>query len=417
MEQSVDVVRDHQIFLAAQNYHDALLGYFGVSSRWAPGRFLLNDGSRVAGNLMRTQMNLGFGLGSLEGFGFFLGMNSDFVTVTAPEPPESFSPPAAGEVFTFLGLSLYDVQITYGQSTRITETTALGRDPFGNFQHTGASDEMRMRPGTPYGVEAAANGQPSDTTVLSFYENRSGGFLSLAWADVDQWEVRDTPTGPRSVYLGVEPELSALRLGVQPLKYLPEALYQTVGVPEVALRKLNAARDYYQEAKELNDIATADALSAPNLSLDDPYEFELGFDDVLEAGFRWRVVQQLSPSYAFRRAEVGYVEQFDIGSRSWLRVAAQGISYSQAGGLTHAFESYVAFAPIARVAQKGAFKLPLSVSASYSYNSPDTGTFLPIPDAHVFGVQFLLGYPETAKPLVPLVRAVEEHRAKKGNRK
>lgn len=45
-----------------------------------------------------------------------------------------------------------------------------------------------------------------------------------------------------------------------------------------------------------------------------------------------------------------------------------------------------------------------SATVSYSFNSPESDTFVPLPYAHVFGVQFVLGVPDVAKRLVPIVR-------------
>jgi len=58
------------------------------------------------------------------------------------------------------------------------------------------------------------------------------------------------------------------------------------------------------------------------------------------------------------------------------------------------------------------FKLPkiFGIGLSYSYNSPDTLTFLPIHNAHVLGLQLCAGPTEMANPLVPLVRAVDERK-------
>jgi len=43
------------------------------------------------------------------------------------------------------------------------------------------------------------------------------------------------------------------------------------------------------------------------------------------------------------------------------------------------------------------------MTVSYSYNTPDSATFLPIPNAHVAGVQWIYGRPEMGRPLVPLL--------------
>ncbi|MCK9409106.1 MAG: hypothetical protein WCX28_14670 [Bacteriovoracaceae bacterium] len=44
---------------------------------------------------------------------------------------------------------------------------------------------------------------------------------------------------------------------------------------------------------------------------------------------------------------------------------------------------------------------------SYSFNSPDGTTYLPIRGAHVFGIQVVYRLPQMVKPLIPLIESVE----------
>lgn len=48
------------------------------------------------------------------------------------------------------------------------------------------------------------------------------------------------------------------------------------------------------------------------------------------------------------------------------------------------------------------------LALSYSYNSPDSGTFLPIPDVHVIGFQIVYGPVEMARPLLPIMPPASE---------
>jgi len=51
------------------------------------------------------------------------------------------------------------------------------------------------------------------------------------------------------------------------------------------------------------------------------------------------------------------------------------------------------------------------ITLSYSYNTPESTTFLPIPGAHVVGAQWIYGPSEMGRPLVPLIPKVEKERA------
>jgi len=386
--ESIDVVSTHLTFLQAQAARNALLGYVNSTTRWAPARFQLNDGQRVGGNLTREQINIGLGLGSPE-LGLFAGANYDLVVVSGPAftTSESFSPPLGGQLFGFVGLAAADVQLTYATQTDTLGTGSLGRDPWGNFQ-TDRDGEYGLRPGTPGALRFADGG--ASFTVLSAYEGRTGAFASLAW------ENQVTESGES------EKVLRAVRLNLQPLQHLPQSVVSSVGIPTVGVRLLRALEDYRQALGESS--AGPAAPSEPTVPAS--RQIELGADDVLRGGLRWRWVQEVSPNLRFVGAELGYVEELPLNDMS-LRVGAKGSAYRPKGELQLAWDSYALLNVVGRMG-KGLLALPFGFGASYSYNTPDTATFFPIEKAHVVGIQVILGHPETSRPLVPLVRTVEE---------
>ncbi len=386
--ESIDVVSNHLTFLQAQAARRALLGYVNSTTRWALARFELNDGQRVGGNLTREQINIGLGLGSPE-LGVFAGANYDIVMVSGPAftTTENFNPPLGGQIFGFVGLAVADVQLTYATQTDLLGTGSLGRDPWGSFQ-TDREADYGLRPGAP-GVLAYPD-TGADFTVLSAYEGRTGAFASLAWEN-EVTEVGESRKTLRSV-----------RLNLQPLQNLPESIVSTVGIPTLGLRLLRAIEDH--RGLRASEPRSPNASASPELPAS--RQIELGADDVLQGGLRWRVVQEVSPQFRLMAAEVGYVDEFGIGT-SGLRVGAKGTVHRRSGGLEGAWDSYVLYNAVNQIAA-GLFTAPLGFGVSYSYNTPDTATFFPIPNAHVFGIQAILGYPETSRPLVPLVRTVAE---------
>lgn len=407
--------------MQAQNRYSRALGYLTWTTRWAPGRAELNDGQRVAANLSRTQFNLGLGFGSLNSFALFGGANMDMVTLSNPvaAPIENFNTGLSGQTYLFIGMSLYDIQITYASMQNLVNENALKRDLWGNFQATtssGNSNTVATRSGTPKYLSNNSDGSAWLYDVLSIYENRTGAFLALGFADTPQSHETTDEFGQKRVeYSTPTRKLNEFRLNIQPLKSIPQSVLNTVGLPSLGLRRLSAYRDYYQDRiNDVKSLSTGALGSVPRSdSLSYPYEIDVGSDDAFGLGIRWRVVTQVSPNQQFQRAELGFVDEFPWNQGAF-RVGSRFVAYSARDTINVAFDSYVLFAPIRSMRESGLLAAPFSMGLSYSFNSPDTTTFLPIENAHVMGVQLILGYPETARPLIPLVRSADGRRG--GNR-
>lgn len=415
LKESVDVVDAHLRFLQAQDARGQALNYLNWTSRWAVGRQVLADGQTVAGNLSRTQFNLGGGFGELSRYSIFGGVNLDLTGFTGPAwtPIDNVANLAGGQSYLFIGGAIYDVQITYASKQNFVDASALNLDPWGNYRPVEPNGGPAYRPGTPWAISSPVAEEAWLVQVLTLYENRTGAFLSLSWGDVPVTGTRVDELGRlQGYYGGNETRLVDVRAHLQPLRLLTRSWLETIGVPSIGVRRIDA-----QVAKVFDDIegkrgsaneARNQAAQAEPVEEEPsaPYEIDLGSDDVLGGGLRWRVVQRVRPEVVLRRAEVGYVEDHQLGD-SVLRVGLQALLHRQGEGYEMAAEGFGLWSPTAR--SEGPSLLgPFSFGLSYSYNSPDTATFLPIPDAHVFGFQVLLGAPEAARPLVPLVRAVSE---------
>ncbi len=401
LKESVDVVDAHLRFLQAQGANGAPFKYANWTSRWAAGRMVLADGQQVAGNLSRTQLNLGAGFGALERFSLFAGANLDLTGFTGPAwtPIENISNLAGGQSYLFAGLALADVQVTFASKQNFVDEGAMNLDPWGNYRPVG--DDLSFRPGTPAAIAYGGSDEAWLIDVLSIYEDRTGAFLSVAWADVPVTETTVDEAGrTQYAYAGNETRVVDVRAHLQPLRALPRQVVEIIGVPGVGLRRLDpAVAAAFDDAQRTREQAQAQAQQQEEDEA--PYEVDFGSEDVLGGGLRWRVVQRVRPDPVLRRAEVGYVDDHRLGN-AVVRVGLQAVTHRQGDAYEVAGESFALFSP-------SDFR-SLSFGLAYSYNSPDTATFLPIPDAHVFGFQVMLGAPEAARPLVPLVRAVEDRR-------
>lgn len=379
---SIDIVDSHLQFLAAQARYGQALSTGAFTTRWAPGRVLLNDGSRMAANLSRTQLMFSTGAGSLETGAVFGGATFDFVRLANPffASIPRFSGSEGGEAEAFFGVAYASVQLTYSLAVSGVQDSADNRDPFGNYQSE-ASRDIAWRPNTPY--PASTGNQRPKFSFLSGYEARTGAFASLVWVEH-----------------GGQTRLAESRLHLQPLSGLvPQGIRDTLGLPALGLRKLDEARDYYGE-RTSSEVRTA-PVEVP--SLPSEYETDFGSDDVLRGGFLWRAHVRVSPSALFRYGELGYVQDFGAEARLGARIGAKALIVRRGDAYAPAGEGIV-------LMRAGSGPSAAYFGVSYSYDSPESATFLPIRGAHVLGVQVVLGPPETARPLIPLVRDIEARR-------
>jgi hypothetical protein len=405
LKESVDVVDAHLRFLQAQGARGEPFSYVNWTSRWAVGRMVLADGQQVAGNLSRTQFNLGFGFGALSRLSFFAGANLDLTGFTGPAwtPIENISNLAGGQSYLFGGFALADVQVTYASKQNFVDEDALNLDPWGNYLPAGEGPSFR--PGTPWAISSPASDDAWLIDVLSIYENRTGAFLSVSWADVPITTTTVDESGRvQGGFGGTETRIVDVRAHLQPLRALPRQVVEIVGIPGLGLRRLDpAVAAAFDEAQRKREEASSLTEREEEEEGDAPYEIDFGTEDVLGGGLRWRVVQRVRPEPFFKRGEVGYVGDHPLGEGA-VRLGLQALVHRVEETYDFAAESFALFSPTGARSGLAA----LSFGLAYSYNSPDTATFLPIPDAHVFGFQVIWGAPETARPLVPLVRAVED---------
>ncbi len=392
-KRSIDVIHDHLQLEQAQRRYQRILWYFGYTQRWAPGKLVFDDGKRVSSNLHRVQLNLGGGFGTYETFGVIFGAQLDFVQFLGNMGPRNTGLQAPGQSLLFLGVVGQGFQFTIGQMQNQMAARAFPLDAQGRFL---SSPDPVYRDGTPTSIRNQNDGGAFLHTLFTGY-HESGAFFAVAVAH---------GSGPAKV--------SEARFNFQPLKrYLPDI----AGLPTFGIARLDAAKRYYadaldaKEGRQLDGAAPAtDPAGIPRRTAN-PYEVEIGTDDALGIGARVRVVGEVYPTALFRRADFGIVHIEELGSRFELIGAARAIGFRRHTGYDAAAEAFVLIGipPFKQSSEKIGW--PFHFGVSYSYNSPDGATFIPIPKAHVFGVQVVAGVPETSKPLVPIVKPVREKKS------
>lgn len=396
VRRSIDIIHDHLQLEQAQHRYERILWYFGYTHRWAPGKVRFDDGKRVSGNLNRVQLNLGGGFGSYDSFGVIFGAQLDFVQMIGNFGERGDGLRAApGQSLLYVGAVGHGFQFTLGQMQNQMSARGLPLDPYGNYT---ANPDAGYRPGTPRYIAYPDEGDDSafiSTLVTGYHE--SGAFFAVNY---------ENATGGRPGRIG------EARFNFQPLEqYLPDL----AGLPTFGIARLDKFKRYYGEAldsksgKQLDaQPAVYDPAGIPARNTEDPYETEIGTDDALGIGARMRLVAQVRPQVTFRRADFGIVHIENLGSRFELVAAARAIAFRRDDSYDAAVDSFalIGIPPFKRGPERMGW--PFHVGLSYSYNSPDGSTFLPIPHAHVFGFQLVVGVPETSKPLIPIVKRVRE---------
>jgi len=354
---AVDVHANLLQLLQGYAHYDDLLNYMYFTTRWAPGEFQFQGGGRGSGNLARFIGGAGFGAGTPSEYGVFGGIAVDAVSTTGLSG-ESYG---GYQSLVYFGGALGSVELVLSGKVNFLQG-GDGFDIWHNYRRSGESEHYRTA------LPFSTNDNKFEGDTFTLYENRSGAFVAVTMAAH-----------------GGAPTVSA---NLQPLARLLPNLW---GLPVIGFALLDPG-----DGRGILDL---------------PREVQtpIGTDDALGFGVRFRVVPQWYPTVQLKRAELGFVRSigdlgadvpFGFGARVVLHRPEETYQVS-----TDAFASVGLYQYEEDKTPEGHAKYALFLAASYSYNSPDGTTFLPIADAHVFGFQLVWGRPETAKPLIPLIRS------------
>lgn len=374
-DSSLDIFKDHVLFLSTQDRYDAVLGYLATTVRFGKLKFADADGTKTSRVSQRAAVSMGGGYGEPSKWGFFVGATEDLVMI-GPESDSSM------QGLLFGGVALLGFQATY---SAFVGSSLEGVDAYGNFRPKSSKyvsiEEATFIPGKE--DNSTVFDRPTD--AFSFYHT-SGASLVLIR--------RRTPGSHSDHYI------AETRAQLQPLKPWLEKHF---GLPMVALQRLRSEVDTFRDPKAaLSSVGTSESDDkSASESQSKPTEVELGSDDLLGLGIRVHALTRVAPSVKFLRAEAGAYHDFDKAT-----FAFRSFLLSRGDSLTGSLELYGQYRIISPGKKSVGF--PIAIAGSYSYNSPEAETFVPLPYAHVFGVQVILGVPEVAKPLVPIVRRKEE---------
>lgn len=393
--QTIDVMKLHQHVIQQQLALDETPAFFELALRSMPATLQFDDGGRTSVGITRAGLSTGFGFGKPRtGLAAFAGIQADLVATT--DFPNFFTAKDGFEVGQgtfYAGLAAHGFQATYGM---MMETSGRGLNPQGYFTRK----QHGFRPGTP-----------PEITETGTVDERSTTYFTLSQAE-------GITLGATLASLGGEAsmKLAALRGELAPARLIDRlGLRETLGVPGIGFERYSAEIDYWGDRfSETRRMAEALANGLPGAQAPSPgqssksessetWEIPIFLDDIAGTGLRARVVPQVKPRVKLRAVEAAYRYR-----RENLKAGLRAFAFQRGESFNASAETYVALRPDL-FKYFSIFGVPW-LTVSYSYNAPESATFLPIPNAHVFGAQWVYGPPEMGRPLVPLVA---EHASEK----
>lgn len=351
--QSVDVLSSHLTLLQAQAHYDKMLSNISNTTHFAPVKLFVNDGSVQQGFISRVLLPMGAGFGTVDKFGIYGGFQGDFVKVTGHETAGA----RTFEAITYFGVAAKGFQVDAG-FTKDAGFNLDGNFEFARYSHQLAKDSSRL--------------SSTDKRIVSLY-HRSGLYMNMIFAQ--QWR-----NGP--FYF------SEMKTNVQPLKKI---LPKVFGLPFVELISYTPLSSYYNRYKDYYNESSDLTPASPTRK---NFDFAFGSDDILKKGLRPAITIGIRPKVVFKKAELAY--NYFNEDKTWIAGARAQMFFKGTAG-DFSFETFVTHTFAEEM---------MTWSLSYSYNSPDNVTFIPLPKLHVIGLQFIFGRRETAKAIIPYAASI-----------
>lgn len=369
--QSIDLMRAQHYRIKGQLDRDVSDYFYEATVRYAPGmRFVNNDGVLADGGLERLGGGYWFGTGKPRtGVAFFSTAQLD-AAIADGRSDHGFKDAMIFDGILMAGMSAKGFTLMGGARGGFT----AGLDRSGRFALT---QQAAATPDTERRTDFRFNGW-----VFNF-EQAEGLSLGAVLGDAVSQDVAGAASRQRV--------LAAVRGLLQPESLMRRAGIRAFGAPAVGVDRIDGGIDYY------GDIARR--ASGTNPSRAPLVEVPVLVDDLASVGIRVRAVTQVSPRPLFRLAELGYVRWTD-----GLHGGGRTVVFRSADRYVGSGEAFVGYT-LTTTEKKGdgSSAPPVAATLSYSYNVPDTVTFFPVRDAHVIGLQFTVGSPLLARPIVPLV--------------
>lgn len=365
-EGSVDILSSHLMLFQAQSKHDKILNNISLTSRFAPSTFLINNGTIAKSSVQRNLFNFNVGYGSIEEFGFFGGMAFDLIHAG---PRDKTGDRAWGsghnEYIIYLGFAAGGFQADFGSLISFISSGTSSSD----YDYNNEFSLVKPPVDTVYYTSPKKYGR-----AFTLY-HQSGIFFMANFT---------------KVYInGVDRiKMSDYKFSLQPLKkFLPD-IYGMPFMDLIAYSPLSSYyaqyKDFYNKAFQIDEAAMKEK----------EFDWSPGSDGIYKKGLRASVTFHAYPDIYFKKAELAYnyfrnelTQVCGARTQFYMREHKPNISFD-------------AFVMLSTESKKA------TVSLSYSYNSPDNTTFIPLPKLHVIGIQVIFGQRETAKAIIPYANSI-----------
>lgn len=404
LHNEVNALQLHHLFLQSQFALDDTPLTIGSGVRAAPARYLRTDGVTEAG-LGKVLYTLSWGTGRpTTGVALFGGLTvaqvrpSGFPNLLALSGDRTDRISAqGGSGIVFLGLSVHGwaAQLALYPTGLTYDADALGRfQPGGCWAGGDCSPSREVRPGSP------VPGTPVHTSVqdvqqLIHLESKSGVSIASLLGTVhrvdDQGRIQDRRA------------LAAVRALAEPYELVP----REVGLFGTGLNHYAPEVDYYGDRTAETLDAAREGSPLPAVPEHGIWEVPLLAENIAETGVAARVVVQALPSPTFRLAEVGFAMERSPRSGLVVQGGTRLQLFRRSTSYTPAADAYAGVFWLFDEAKHEDRERGLSSYLSYSYNSPDSLTFVPLPNAHVLGLQLVFGNPMALPPPISIVKYPE----------
>ncbi len=403
LHNEVNALELNHYYLQSMFASDLTVPTVGWSVRAAPASYQRLDGGVTEGGLAKNLFILSIGLGNpTTEAAWFVGLNAS--TVRPSGYPNIWALGGDSESSTLIkavgrsmvGFAGFALQGTAIEAAVHFQETYWDANSAGEFQGGGCSPEFGCTGRQP------RDGSPVSSGPQQYDINRTAFLFNVENAYGYHAEVLVEDLSPfQDGSVNAKQSLAAVRALAQPAKmFAPET-----GLIGTGLNFFAKELDYYGDhAQDIQD-ARVEGATAPEAPTKGIVEIPLVGDRLLDSGLKAKIIPQIFPKPAFRMAEFGYVH-LPQDRQVNLQFGTDVKVFQRAGTYKPAADVYAGV--LVLPFDDGDVEAGMTLNLSYSYNSPDSYTFIPMSDVHVLGLQAVFGNPGALPALVPLARVSED---------
>lgn len=400
LNNEVNALELNRLFIESMVDMNAVPITVGMAVRAAPASYLRQDGGVTDAGLGKVLYTLSAGLGEpRSGTAVFAGgivssvRPSGFPNIWALSGDGPDLIRAAGtSAVAFVGVAKMGtvVQLAYHRTELGWDADGTGRFVAGGCNLAYGCQSRQPRPGAPVPASAESFQDNKNAVLFNVLDDRgyhAEALISPVWdVQADGHLVRRTT-------------LAAVRLAGLP----KDLLDPRIGRLGLGVNLYDKAVDYYGDRSEAVAAAARSDAEPPPTDERPMLELPLLAGDIAQLGISARLIPQILPRPAFRLAELGISAGGKLGDRFVPQVGSRAKVFKRGEGHQPSFDAYagllVSYGDLSDEVPRG-----VSVMASYSYNSPDSLTFVPVEGAHVLGLQLVVGNAGALPPPVSILR-------------